>query len=294
MTTQQQIPRGMFFADLRSGIREAMDDLNGVRHTLIESAYLDDLPVEIAAARRSIESTNTQVYLLLRDARNRLRAVSDSFRDDEGKDGTLIPAPEVLMGQRYTGSWRGVIADPSQPPVHDRRAIFAGVPYQAWVDRFGHPNANGGTEWVLRTPAGPATIYPPVPTTGQADPIVHITTWNIGGHSDIVVANLDHALTPEIHFNQTELTSSSQSFNGGLNVFSAMTHWLTEAGLELRDVQAWLNSDWVPYGTGLPTSAANARSAIAGLISTAEALIAEAQASAQTAVEIYSATPVHN
>lgn len=159
MTTTQQISRATYFAGLRSGIREAMDDLNGVRSALIESAYLPGRTPDLTAATHTIETTTTELYLLLRKARDLLKSAADSFRGIEGKDTATIAAPEAVMGQRFAGSWRGVIADANQPTLHDRRVTFDGIAYHAWVDRFGPPNSAAGNEWVLRTAAGPATIY---------------------------------------------------------------------------------------------------------------------------------------
>lgn len=290
MTTTQQISRAMYFAGLRSGIREAMDDLNGVRRALIDSAYLPSRTAEMQAASSSIESASNKLYLLLRQARDALRTAADSFRDTEGNDNAVIPAPTAGMGERFAGSWRGIIADPEQPQVHDQRAMFDGVPYQAWVDRFGPPNSNGGTEWVLRTPAGPATIYTTKSDTGQEAPVADATIWCIGGHSDVVVAQLDHALSPDVQFKQHDFTPSSSGPNGTLNVYSELAHWLTEAGLELRDVQGWLNSEWVPDSTQLAAGSAAARDSIVDLIQEANELLADAQATAQEVLEPYCAT----
>lgn len=286
MTTTQQISRAMYFAGLRSGIREAMDDLNGVRRAVIDSAYLPDRTTKMQAASASIQSTSNKLYLLLRQARDALRTAADSFRDTEGKDNAVIPAPTAGMGERFAGSWRGIVADPEQPQVHDQRATFEGVPYQAWVDRFGPPNSNGGTEWVLRTPAGPATIFTP----SQDVRVTDATIWFIGGHSDVVVAQLDRALFPEVQFKQYDFMPSASGANGALNVYSELAHWLTEAGLEMRDVRAWLNSEWVPDGSQLPAGSVGARESIIDLIEEANELLAGAQATAGEIRETFCAT----
>lgn len=266
-----------------------MDDLNGVRRALIESAYLPGRTPDLAAAALTIETETTQLYPLLRKARDLLKSAADSFRGIEGKDTTTIAAPEAVMGQRFAGSWRGVIADANQPTVHDRRVTFAGIAYQAWADRFGPPNA--GTEWVLRTPAGPATIYAASDNNTDATiPISDATTWHIGGHSDVVVAHLDHALMPDILFTQHNFTPASHGSNGGLNVYSELTHWLTEATLELRDVQAWMTSDWTPPGIALHPTTTNGRNTITDLLRQAHTLVTDAQATAQATLETYCAT----
>lgn len=290
MTTTQQISRAMYFAGLRSGIREAMDDLNGVRRALIDSAYLPGRTPDLTAATHTIETATTQLYPLLRKARDLLKSAADSFRGIEGKDTTTIAAPEAVMGQRFAGSWRGVIADANQSTLHDRRVTFDGIAYQAWADRFGPPNSSTGTEWVLRTPAGPATIYASHTDTDTSVPITEVTAWHIGGHSDVVVAHLDHALMPDIPFTQHNFTPASHGPNGGLNVYSELTHWLTEATLELRDVQAWMTSDWTPAGIALHPTTTNARNTITDLLHQGQTLATDARATAQSALETYCAT----
>lgn len=281
------VGRGWYFADLGHAILCAADNLGDARIASNKAYYIPNVTAEVNDCCGRISSDIANASLLLRNAREQLRAASTAFADSSGKDDVLIPAPQVTFSERYGDSPHGVLADSSQPAVRDVLAVLDGVPYQAWVDRFGPSNSNGGTAWVLRTTAGPATIYRTESGTEEGNSISGTTTWNIGAHADRVIWHLECTLTPDVPFETRERISSVDAPNGGFNVLSEITYALDEASHDLRDVTQWLESDWTPAGTELPAGAAATRISVAGLIERVQTIVDEASELARPLLEGY-------
>lgn len=283
-----RIPRWQFFGDLWLWIDAARDHLNDAIRPARDTYHLTSRTAEASSVGGKISSLMCDAGLLLHEAGRQIHAASDSFRESGGKDDVLIPAPAVIFAERYGDAEHFVLADSEQPVVHTLRAIFDGVSYQAWVDRFGPPNSNNATEWVLRTMAGPATIYRPELAADQAIPLTDVATWHLGGYSDKMVWLLQSCLIPDVQFTiRGQVWSVEEGPSGGLNLFSQIAYRLDEASQDLRDVLQGLEADWTPAGTELPAAAAAARSSVAGLIERVQAIVDEASELARPLLEGY-------
>jgi len=98
-----------------------------------------------------------------------------------------------------------VVADNTQDAARGGlRAIIAGVSYAEIVKLFGPPNCTDtdldkcDVEWVLRTPAGPATLYNWKPDWAPGVPVAVVTSWHIGGRKNEVVDHMVRALGPRV------------------------------------------------------------------------------------------------
>ncbi len=87
------------------------------------------------------------------------------------------------------------------------RATIDGIAYEEILKVFGQPNSFNldpdkvDVEWLLRTPAGPATLYNWKPELPPGISIADVANWHIGGLVDEVVPYVMNALGTHARLN---------------------------------------------------------------------------------------------